>query len=69
MTPHEALTRAEAELNRISVPAPMIQSIGMPISNALGLIQATIEWFEKVEQEQQKKQEESGKEVVEGGTD
>lgn len=67
MTPHEALTRAEAELNRISVPAPMIQAIGMPISNALGLIQATIEWFEKVE-EQQKKQEE-GKEVVEGGTD
>lgn len=68
MTPHEALTRAEAELNRISVPAPMLQSIGMPISNALGLIQATIEWFEKVEQEQAKKQEE-GKEVVEGGTD
>lgn len=68
MTPHEALTRAEAELNRISVPAPMIQAIGMPISNALGLIQATIEWFEKVEQEQAKKQEE-GKEVVDGGTD
>ena len=52
MTALEALSRAEEELNGISVPVPMLQGIGMPIRNALGMIRATIEWLEKVEQEQ-----------------
>lgn len=74
MTPREALSRAEAELNSISVPVPMIHGIGMPISNALGLIRATIECLARAEEQakqeqaaQEQAKQEEGKEVCADG--
>lgn len=46
MTVLEALKQTLDILNGISVPVPQLQSIGMPISRATGMIQATIDALE-----------------------
>lgn len=47
MTVLEALKQAIETLNGISVPVPQLQSIGMPISQATSLVQATVDALEK----------------------
>ena len=47
MTVLEALDLAIETLNGISIPVPQLQSIGMPISQATNLIQASIDAINK----------------------
>lgn len=47
MTVLEALKQAIDTLNGISVPVPQLQSIGMPISQAISLVQATMDAIDK----------------------
>ena len=43
MTVLEALKQAIETLNGVSIPVPQLHSIGMPIDQATGLIQASID--------------------------
>ena len=47
MTVLEALNLAMETLNGISVPVPQLQTIGLPISRANDLIQASIDALQK----------------------
>lgn len=58
MTVLEALKQAIETLNGISVPVPQLQSIGMPISQATSLVQATVDALEKNTEAQEEESEE-----------
>ena len=59
MTVLEALKQAIDTLNGISVPIPQLQSIGIPISQVTGLIQATMDAIEKGTQTEKEPEEDT----------
>lgn len=59
MTVLEALKQAIDTLNGISVPIPQLQSIGMPISQVTGLIQAVMDAIEKGTQTEEEPKEDA----------
>ena len=58
MTVFEALHQSVDILGRISVPVSLIQQIGMPIQQAVGLIRASVDALEKDAQKQNQEQQE-----------
>jgi len=53
MTVLEALNDAKNVLNHISIPVSMIQQIGVPVQQAINLIQASADALEQNGQEQE----------------
>lgn len=47
MTVLEALKQSVDQLNRVNIPISMIQQIGVPVQNAAGLIQASVDALEQ----------------------
>ena len=62
MTVLEALNLAMETLNGISVPVPQLQTIGLPISRANDLIQASIDAIQKNTKAEEPKETEETKE-------
>ena len=71
MTVLEALKESIDKLNQVNVPISMIQQIGLPVQNAMGLIQASVNALEQgalqpPEEEAKAEEEEPGAEPEEG---